>query len=121
LLFSSIITAEGAAAGDPKADEAAREKPAAVAKENKKDYSKEAFVIERFSRSIAFAADGTSKREQAATIKMQSDAGVRQFGVLAFPYNSDNEKIEVLFVRVKKSDGAWWTLRLAPFRMSPPT
>jgi tetratricopeptide (TPR) repeat protein/transglutaminase-like putative cysteine protease len=99
------MAAGSAPAGDPKADGTAQEKPAAVSQASKKDYSKEAFVIERFSRSIAFAADGTSKREQAAVIKMQSDAGIRQFGVLAFPYNSDNEKIEIAFVRVKKTDG----------------
>jgi hypothetical protein len=70
------------------------------------DYSKEGFVIEKFSKTITFAGDGTWQREQTAVIRVQSEAAVRIFGVLGFPYNSENEHVEFVYVRVKKKDGS---------------
>lgn len=70
----------------------------------KPDYSKEGFVIERFSKVINFATDGTWEAEQTAAIRIQSDAGVQQFGVLSFGYSRDNQKVEVAYVRVRKPD-----------------
>lgn len=70
------------------------------------NYSKESFVIEKFSRKIVFAEDGTSELEQTAVIKVQSEAGVREFGVLSFAYNSENERLEVAYIRVRKPDGS---------------
>lgn len=76
------------------------------AEANKPDYSKEAFVIEKFAKIITFAEDGTSQLEQAAVIRVQSEAGVRQFGVLAFAYNSENAHVDVVYIRVRKPDGS---------------
>ncbi|HEY6987052.1 MAG TPA: DUF3857 domain-containing protein [Bryobacteraceae bacterium] len=70
------------------------------------DYSKEGFVIQQFSKHVIFAADGTWQIEQTASVRVQSDAGVQQFGVLSFPYNHDNQKVEIDYVRVRKSDAS---------------
>ncbi len=71
-----------------------------------RDYAKEGFVIEQFSKDLIFAGDGTWTCDQSAVVRLQSEAGVRQFGVLDFGYNSDSQKIEIAYVRVRKPDGA---------------
>lgn len=71
----------------------------------KPDYSKEGVIIEKFSKEIAFAVDGTWQAEQSATIRIQSDAAVQQFGVLSFGYNRDSQKLGIAYVRVRKPDG----------------
>jgi hypothetical protein len=52
----------------------------------KRDYSKEAFVLEQSSDKFKFQNDGTSTREINIRVRVQSDAGVQQFGVLKFSY-----------------------------------
>jgi len=69
------------------------------------DYSKEAAVIQEFRQELTFAADGTWHFDQSATIRVQSDAGVRDYGVLTFAYNADNQAVAVGYVRVRKADG----------------
>lgn len=78
---------------------------ASAAEAGKPDYSKEAFVIETYANTIAFAADGTGTREQTAAVRIQSDAGVRQFGLLSFSYLRENERLDLAYVRVRKPDG----------------
>jgi Flp pilus assembly protein TadD len=69
------------------------------------DYSKEGYVIERLRTVYRFENDGTGRRELFARVKVQSEAGVREFGQLIFGYNSVNEKMEIPYVRVLKADG----------------
>ena len=69
------------------------------------DTSQEAFVIERYKTLYRYEKDGRGVREMSTRVKIQSDAGVQQFGQLIFPYSSANEKIDFNFVRVRKSDG----------------
>ncbi len=70
------------------------------------DFSQEPFVIEQFYTTARFENDGTSTRDLAVRIRVQSDAGVQQLGELIFGYNSANEVMDVRFVRVKKKDGS---------------
>src|SRR5271168_313787 len=70
------------------------------------DYSQEAYVIEKWRTSYSFENDGTGKREVYARIKVQSEAGVQQWGQVVFGYNSANEKVEIPYVRVLKADGS---------------
>jgi Flp pilus assembly protein TadD len=70
------------------------------------DYSQEPFVIEQYHTSARFENDGTSERDLAVRVRVQSDAGVQQLGELVFGYNSANEVMDVRFVRVKKKDGS---------------
>ena len=71
------------------------------------NYSQEPFVIEQYYTTARFENDGTSQRDLAARIRVQSDAGVQQLGELVFGYNSSNEQMEVRTVRVHKPDGTF--------------
>jgi Flp pilus assembly protein TadD/transglutaminase-like putative cysteine protease len=78
----------------------------ATQKSQPADYSQEPFVIEQYYTTARFENDGTSERNLAVRIRVQSDAGVQQLGELIFGYNSSNEAMDVRFVRVKKKDGS---------------
>jgi transglutaminase-like putative cysteine protease len=71
----------------------------------KDDHSQEAFVIEQFSRKQKFEKEGTSVREDTARIRIQSEAGVQQYGVLNFSYASGTGIFEIRYLRVRKPDG----------------
>ena len=72
---------------------------------NGHDYSRESFVIEKMHSRYRFEADGTGRKETVARIKVQSEAGVQQWGQLQEGYNSANERVEIPYVRVLKEDG----------------
>src|SRR5215471_5884507 len=81
--------------------------PAAPPKtDNKRDYSQESFVIEKMHSRYRFDADGTGRKEITARIRVQSEAGVQQWGQLQVGYNSANERVEIPYVRVLKQDGS---------------
>jgi Flp pilus assembly protein TadD len=91
--------AAGPIKSDLPAGKASPQNPAA------KDFKQEPFVIEQYHTSAKFENDGTSQRDFAVRIRVQSDSGVQQLGELVFGYNSGNEQIEVRTVRVHKPDG----------------
>jgi len=70
------------------------------------DYSQESFVIEKMHSYYRFEADGTGRKETIARIRVQSEAGVQQWGQLLEGYNSANERVEIPYVRVVKQDGS---------------
>jgi tetratricopeptide (TPR) repeat protein len=70
------------------------------------DYSQEAAVIEEMSTKIAFKNDGNSTREQISRVRVQTDAGVKQWGLLTFPYQSATQTVEINYVRVRRTDGS---------------
>jgi tetratricopeptide (TPR) repeat protein/transglutaminase-like putative cysteine protease len=69
------------------------------------DYAQESFVIEKMHSVYRFEADGTGRKETTARIRVQSEAGVQQWGQLQEGYNSANERVEIPYVRVLKEDG----------------
>jgi tetratricopeptide (TPR) repeat protein/transglutaminase-like putative cysteine protease len=69
------------------------------------DYTQESFVIEQMHSHYRFEADGTGRKEITARIRVQSEAGVQQWGQLQEGYNSANERVEIPYVRVLKEDG----------------
>jgi tetratricopeptide (TPR) repeat protein len=85
-------------------DAQAPPKPAVVGPDSSRDYSKEAFVIEQDSTRITFENDGTSAREATARIRIQSDAGVQQWGILSFAYENSTQVEGIDYVRVRKPD-----------------
>jgi tetratricopeptide (TPR) repeat protein len=97
LLFSSAVFAQTPNTPAPGV-------PLALAKPA--DHSQESFVIEKLRTSFRFENDGTGRREIYARIKVQSEAGVEQWGTLVWGYNSANERVEVPYVRVLKADGS---------------
>lgn len=70
------------------------------------DYSQEPYIVNDFRYIARFENDGTGTKTFEADIKIQSDAGVQQWGQLVFGYNSANEKMDIGYVRVKKADGS---------------
>jgi tetratricopeptide (TPR) repeat protein len=70
------------------------------------DYSGESYIIQKYATDVTYAADGTGERLITVQLKIQSEAAVRQFGVLEFPYESRNEHLDFVYVRVRKPDGS---------------
>jgi tetratricopeptide (TPR) repeat protein/transglutaminase-like putative cysteine protease len=70
------------------------------------DFSKEGVIIEQTTTKVAFQSDGTYVYEHHVRARVQSDAGVRQYGILPFPYQSSVGSVEVQDVRVIKPNGA---------------
>src|ERR1700728_3332661 len=74
--------------------------------EHKPAYSQEAFGVEQYRTRYRFESDGTGRRETIARIRVQSEAGVQQWGQIQVGYNSANERVEIAYVRVIKADGS---------------
>ncbi|MFZ0293420.1 MAG: DUF3857 domain-containing protein, partial [Candidatus Sulfotelmatobacter sp.] len=72
----------------------------------KSDYSQEAAIIEETSTKIAFDNDGKFTHEQTSRVRVQTDAGVQQWGLLTFPFQSATQTVEIDYVRVHKPDGS---------------
>ncbi len=103
LLFSSLAAAQQSNSTQNPSPAATKTAPQ---KSPPADYSQEPFVIEQYYTTARFENDGTSERDLAVRVRVQSDAGVQQLGELVFGYNSANEVMDVRFVRVKKKDGS---------------
>jgi tetratricopeptide (TPR) repeat protein/transglutaminase-like putative cysteine protease len=71
----------------------------------KKDYSQEPAVIEELTSKITFENDGNSTRSELNRIRIQTDAGVKEWGLLRIPYQSGTQTVEIDYVRVRKADG----------------
>jgi len=69
------------------------------------DYSAEPAVIEKSESVYTMAADGTGSRRQTFVVRVQSDAAVRQLGVLNVQFAGNSEKVELTYVRVRRPDG----------------
>ena len=84
----------------------AADKAAGALKPGANKYTEESFVIEQMHSHYRFEADGTGRKETKARIRVQSEAGVQQWGQLQEGYNSANERVEIPYVRVLKEDGS---------------
>lgn len=95
----------------PATKEAAAEstKGAEPGKDAKKDaiadYSQEAVVVDEMRRNFLYQNDGTGSTTTTARIRVQTQSGVQQLGQLVFGYNSANEKLEIVYLRVVKQNG----------------
>jgi tetratricopeptide (TPR) repeat protein len=97
----SSVPAEAAQTNDTKPSNPTSTKP----EELKHDYSQEGFVVEQYRSTYRFESDGTGTKKTVARIRVQSEAGVQQWGQILIGYNSANERVEITYVRVIKSDG----------------
>ena len=70
------------------------------------DYSKEAYVIDRYDISATFQAEGTWQQVATVVVQITSQAGILQFGNLSIPYESRNQKVEFTYIRIRKPDGS---------------
>src|SRR5450759_566964 len=78
---------------------------ASAPSKQKTNNAEEAAVFERILNRAHFENDGTEVSETEAVVRIQSQAGVEEFGQLVFGYSSATEKLEVEYVRVRKPDG----------------
>src|SRR5437660_7062228 len=90
----------------PNAEKHAAGPAAPKPESNGHDYSRESFVIEKMHSTYRFEANGTGRKETIARIRVQSEAGVQQWGQLQEGYNSASERVEIPYVRVLKQDGS---------------
>ncbi len=97
-IFSLQVTAQA-----PQKPQAPAPTPSGV---STPDFAQEPFVIELFRNAARFENDGTGRRELEVRVKVQSEAGVREFGQISIGYNSANEKTEIESVAVRKPDGS---------------
>jgi hypothetical protein len=74
--------------------------------------SDEAAVYDRINQTVRFEDDGTGVQQTTAVIRVQSQAGVKELGQLVFGYSSTTEKLDVIYVKVRKPDGR--TVETAP-------
>jgi tetratricopeptide (TPR) repeat protein/transglutaminase-like putative cysteine protease len=79
--------------------------PESSSSKQKTNHAEEAAVFDRIFNRVRFENDGTEVSETEAVVRIQSQAGVEEFGQLVFGYSSATEKLEVEYVRVRKPDG----------------
>ncbi len=68
------------------------------------DYSNQAAVVENLNTSAVFHDDGTATLTRLARVRIQSQAGVQEFGVLHIPYASATTTLQIDYVRVARPD-----------------
>ena len=56
------------------------------------------------STLVSFDNDGNRTREQTTRVRVKTDAGVQQWGLLAISFQSAVETADLSYVRVLKSD-----------------
>jgi tetratricopeptide (TPR) repeat protein len=74
--------------------------------EAKPDYSGESSVVQEMMTLYTFSNDGTFVRDQTTRVLVQSDAGVKEWGVLAFPFEGETQTVELTYIRVHRPDGS---------------
>ncbi len=86
--------------------------PSAARASQTGDYLNESSVIESQRTTVSFAADGTATREDTARIRVQSEGGIEEWGLLSFAFNSANQVVGISYVRVVEPDGSMVTTPL---------
>ena len=69
------------------------------------DYSKEAYVIERMEVVERYTADGTADIVAIVRSRVQTDAAVRDSGLVEVSYASKQDTLDIEYVKVFKPDG----------------
>lgn len=69
-------------------------------------YADEAAVVERDDVVYRYAQDDTGLKTETTVMRIQSSAALQSMSVLNFPYASDNQRLEIVYARVRKPDGS---------------
>lgn len=69
------------------------------------EYASEPLVVERLETVYRYAADGTGSREITAVTRIQADSAARDYGVLSVPFAGSDERVQILYLRVRHGDG----------------
>ena len=102
LLFTGLAPAwpqSGAPGGKTSDSELAQD----LAK-SKGDFSQEPIVYEFVHTAMRYETDGSGTRETRARARVQTSAGLEKVGQLIFPYNAENESVEIRSVSVTKPE-----------------
>jgi tetratricopeptide (TPR) repeat protein/transglutaminase-like putative cysteine protease len=68
-------------------------------------YAGESLVIENSEIRNVMAADGTGYTERTLSVRIQSEAALRELSVLTLPFASASQKVEILYAHVRRPDG----------------
>jgi len=69
-------------------------------------YSQEPVVIDDLTVKVRWESDGRGTVDYSIRERIQSESAVTSEGVLPFQYDSDNQTLEIKYVRVRKPDGS---------------
>jgi tetratricopeptide (TPR) repeat protein len=69
------------------------------------DYSAEPFVVEHLDGVYRMTVDGTGSKMTTVVLKVQSDASLKQLGILNIPFASGTQRVEIIYARVRRPDG----------------
>ena len=72
---------------------------------NPSDYSQEPYVIEHYHQTMRYENDGTGREQLDAQVKVVSESGVQGLGQLKIGYSALSDKLDIVYVRVRKPDG----------------
>ena len=106
LSLATLIFAPDSA-GSPLPQSTTAQSATSSAKLAEDPQSKEPYVMEFVTTRVAFNSDGTGSRELEFRAKLQSEAAVRELGVLIYTFAGSFESIEIIRVRVHKTDGSF--------------
>jgi tetratricopeptide (TPR) repeat protein len=70
------------------------------------NHAQDALVVERYVATARFQNDGTGERDLSVRMRIETAAGAQQLRALSFNYDSATEKMELGYLRVRKSDGS---------------
>ena len=104
VLFSLSILFSATNVFAQAAPEAPKEKPAAVPQEKPVE-PPNAAQIELLETKYRFEANGDSRKEVHALVKINSELGVRQFARLNFDYNRSFQSVEIPLVHITHASG----------------
>jgi tetratricopeptide (TPR) repeat protein/transglutaminase-like putative cysteine protease len=90
----------------PPSGEAAAAQSAPAQSPTPPDYSQEAYVIEQYRTSMRYENDGTGREQLEAKIRIVAESGVQALGQLKIGYSAASDKLDVVYVRVRKPDGS---------------
>src|SRR5271165_2134956 len=69
------------------------------------DYSQEAYVVEHYRQSARYENDGTGSEQLDVQVRVMSESGVQSLGQLKVGYSALSDKLDIVYVRVRKPDG----------------
>src|SRR5215213_742202 len=105
VIASFLLTLPGSFSAQTTSNKSQPSQQSSEVAKQKFDYSQEAAVVEQLSNAYRYESDGTGQHDLNLRVKVQSDAGVEQFGQIILEYSSASEKLDMDFVRVRKVDG----------------
>jgi tetratricopeptide (TPR) repeat protein/transglutaminase-like putative cysteine protease len=69
------------------------------------DYSQEAYIVEHYRQSARYENDGTGSEQLDVQVRVVSESGVQSLGQIKVGYSALSDKLDIVYVRVRKPDG----------------